>query len=52
MGQFEYLSVLVSIIIGLALAQLLSGAARLVQLRHRVLAGFLGYIALLFVRLE
>jgi hypothetical protein len=36
MGQFEYLSVLVSIIIGLALAQLLSGAARLIQLRHRI----------------
>ena len=36
MGQFEYLSVLVSIIIGLALTQLLSGSARLIQLRHRV----------------
>ena len=35
MGQFEYLSVLVSIIIGLALTQLLSGAARLIQLRRR-----------------
>lgn len=36
MSQFEYLSVLVSIIIGLALTQLLSGAARLIQLRRRV----------------
>jgi hypothetical protein len=34
-SQFEYLSVLVSIIIGLALTQLLSGAARLIQLRRR-----------------
>jgi len=33
---FEYLSVLVSIIVGLALTQLLSGAARLIQLRRRV----------------
>ena len=36
MSQFEYLSVLVSIIVGLALTQLLSGAARLIQLRRRV----------------
>ena len=36
MTQFEYLSVLVSIILGLAITQLLSGAARLIQLRHRV----------------
>lgn len=36
MGKFEYLSVLTSIVIGLALAQLLSGAARLIQLRRRV----------------
>ena len=36
MSQFEYLSVLVSIIIGLALTQLLSGTARLIQLRRRV----------------
>ena len=36
MTQFEYLSVLVSIIVGLALTQLLSGAARLIQLRRRV----------------
>jgi len=35
-SQFEYLSVLVSIIVGLALTQLLSGAARLIQLRRRV----------------
>lgn len=38
MTQFEYLSVLISIIVGLALTQLLSGAARLIQLRHRVSA--------------
>jgi hypothetical protein len=36
MTQFEYLSVLVSIIVGLALTQLLSSAARLIQLRRRV----------------
>jgi hypothetical protein len=36
MSKFEYLSVLTSIIIGLAIANLLSGAARLIQLRHRV----------------
>ena len=30
MTQFEYLSVLVSIIVGLALTQLLSSAARLI----------------------
>ena len=36
MSQFEYLSVLVSIIIGLALTQLLSGAARLIQRRRRI----------------
>lgn len=36
MTPFEYLSVLVSIIVGLALTQLLSGVARLIQLRHRI----------------
>jgi hypothetical protein len=36
MSQFEYLSVLISIIIGLAITQLLSGAARLIQIRRRV----------------
>lgn len=36
MTQFEYLSVLISIIVGLAIAQLLSGAARLIQIRARV----------------
>jgi hypothetical protein len=36
MSEFEYLSVLVSIIIGLAITQLLSGAARLIQIRRRV----------------
>lgn len=35
MNQFEYLSVLISIIIGLGLSHLLSSAARLIQLRHR-----------------
>jgi hypothetical protein len=35
MTQFEYLSVLISIIIGLAITQLLSGAARLIQIRKR-----------------
>lgn len=36
MSPFEYLSVLVSIILGLAIAQLLSGAARLIQIRNRI----------------
>ena len=36
MTPFEYLSVLVSIIVGLALTQLLSGMARLIQLRRRI----------------
>jgi hypothetical protein len=35
-SPFEYLSVLVSIIIGLAITQLLSGAARLIQIRKRI----------------
>lgn len=35
MTKFEYLSVLVSIVIGLGISHLLSGAARLIQLRHR-----------------
>lgn len=35
-NPFEYLSVLVSIIIGLALSHLLASTARLIQLRHRV----------------
>jgi len=50
-GQFEYLSVLVSIVIGLAITQLLSGAARLIQLRHRVRlhAATLCWMATLFV---
>lgn len=38
MTQFEYLSVLVSIIVGLALTQLLSGIARQIQLRRHVTA--------------
>jgi hypothetical protein len=33
---FEYLSVLVSIIVGLGLSHLLTGAARLIQMRRRV----------------
>lgn len=36
MTPFEYLSVLVSIIIGLGLSHLLTGAARLIQMRRRV----------------
>ncbi len=35
MSKFEYLSVLVSIVIGLGISSLLSGAARLIQLRRR-----------------
>lgn len=35
MSKFEYLSVLVSIVIGLGISNLLSGAARLIQLRNR-----------------
>ncbi|HEX2189055.1 MAG TPA: hypothetical protein VHG51_09180 [Longimicrobiaceae bacterium] len=35
MSKFEYLSVLVSIVIGLGISHLLSSAARLIQLRHR-----------------
>lgn len=51
MSPFEYLSVLVSIILGLAIAQLLSGAARLIQLRHRVRmhATTLCWMAMLFL---
>lgn len=36
MKPFEYLSVLVSIIVGLAMSHLLSGTARLIQSRRRV----------------
>lgn len=36
MSKFEYLSVLTSIIVGLAIANLLSGSARLIQLRRRI----------------
>lgn len=51
MTQFEYLSVLVSIIIGLGLSHLLSSAARLIQLRHhaRLYAPTLCWMALLFL---
>ncbi len=36
MDKFEYLSVLISIILGLAIANLLTGATRLIQLRRRI----------------
>lgn len=36
MEAFEYLSVLISIILGLALTQLLTGAGRLIRIRDRV----------------
>lgn len=51
MTKFEYLSVLTSIIIGLALANLLSGAARLIQLRKRTRphATTLCWMAMLFL---
>ncbi|NUS38170.1 MAG: hypothetical protein HOQ02_03995 [Lysobacter sp.] len=51
MTPFEYLSVLVSIIVGLALTQLLSGAARLIQLRRRIAMhpATLCWMALLFL---
>jgi hypothetical protein len=50
-NKFEYLSVLVSIIIGLAVSNLLSGAARLIQLRARVRlhATTLCWMAILFL---
>lgn len=37
MGEFEYLSVLISIVIGLGLSHLLSSAARLIQARGSAL---------------
>ncbi|TWI02745.1 hypothetical protein IP90_01842 [Luteimonas cucumeris] len=51
MDKFEYLSVLTSIIIGLAIANLLSGAARLIQLRARMKphATTLCWMAILFL---
>ena len=51
MTPFEYLSVLISIILGLAIAQLLAGTARLVQLRRRVRphATTLLWVAILFL---
>lgn len=51
MTQFEYLSVLVSIIIGLGLSHLLSSTARLIQLRHRarLYGPTLCWMALLFL---
>ena len=36
LSSFEYLSVLVSIIVGLAITHLLSATARLIQMRHRI----------------
>lgn len=38
MDAFEYLSVLISIVLGLALTQLLTSAGRLIQVRERVIA--------------
>lgn len=51
MNPFEYLSVLVSIIIGLAMSHLLSGTARLIQARRRVrwYAPTLIWLVLLFL---
>ena len=51
MSAFEYLSVLVSIIVGLALAHLLSSSARLMQMRHkmRLHATSLCWMAFLFL---
>lgn len=51
MTQFEYLSVLVSIIVGLGLSHLLSSTARLIQLRKRVrlYAPTCGLVVILFL---
>jgi hypothetical protein len=52
---FEYLSVLVSIIVGLGLSHLLTGAARLIQTRRRVRAYLPTYIwmaVLLLVQIQ
>ncbi len=51
MNEFEYLSVLVSIIVGLALSHLLTGLGRIIQARRhiRVYPPTLGWIVLLFL---
>jgi hypothetical protein len=52
---FEYLSVLVSIIVGLGLSNLLTGTARLIQLRRRVrgyLPTYLWIAILLLVQIQ
>jgi len=52
---FEYLSVLVSIIVGLGLSSLLTGAARLIQLRRRVRGyapTYLWLVILLLVQIQ
>jgi hypothetical protein len=52
---FEYLSVLVSIIVGLGLSHLLTGAARLIQLRRRVrpyAATYLWMLILLLLQIQ
>lgn len=51
MNKFEYLSVLVSIVIGLGISHLLSGAARLIQLRRRarLYLPTLAWMAILFL---
>ena len=36
MDRFSYLSVLISIILGLGITQLVTGLGRLIQARHRV----------------
>jgi hypothetical protein len=50
-SKFEYLSVLVSIVIGLGISHLLSGAARLIQLRRRarLYLPTLAWMAILFL---
>jgi surface polysaccharide O-acyltransferase-like enzyme len=51
MDQFSYLSVLISIILGLGITQLVTGLGRLIQVRHRVTlyTPSLGWVALLLV---
>ena len=51
MDAFSYLSVLLSIILGLAIAQLLTGAGRLLQARSRVVVYWptLGWLGLLLM---
>jgi hypothetical protein len=51
MGEFDYLSVLISIVLGLALANLLTGAAALIRARDRTKIYWpaLAWMALLFL---